>query len=84
MARVLDLVAQLGGVDAVFAAVERGSASTSTRVRAAVPFRHAGDVLDAFDRKLVTAEEARRLLGRPARKPARTRPRVVGSKAAAS
>jgi hypothetical protein len=65
MARLLDQV------DALLTAAERGTARD--RRSLVVPFRHAGDVFDAFDRKLITQEEARRLLGRPAREPSAAR-----------
>lgn len=47
--------------------------SKSKRPRQIVPFRDAGQVLEAVAGKLITREEARKLLGYPARKPRATK-----------
>lgn len=50
------------------AAAERGAAGGGRgQGRATVPFRQAREVMDAYERKRLTGEEARWLLGRPAR-----------------
>lgn len=54
-----------GSVDGLLAAAQRGAAVRSPRRRfpGPVPLRSAGEVLEAVRLRLVTREEARRLLG---------------------
>jgi hypothetical protein len=79
MARLLTVVRDEydGSVDALLAAARKGAAAGARRRRLPdpVPLRTAAEVLEAVRMKLVTREEARRLLalrstrtrGRPAR-----------------
>jgi hypothetical protein len=59
-----------GSVDALLAAAQKGAAAGGRRRRLPDPVtvRTAGEVLEAVRLKLVTREEARRLLGLPARR----------------
>ncbi len=75
-----------GSVDALLAAARRGTATWSSRRRLPepVPLRGAGEVLEAVRLRLVTREEARRLLGLRARPSTRTaRPDAVSPAAKA-
>jgi hypothetical protein len=77
-----------GSVDELLAAARRGGAVRASRRRLPdpVPPRSAGEVLEAVRLRLVTREEARRLLGlraKPVTRAARTRgaapvPEVIG------
>jgi hypothetical protein len=60
-----------GSVDALLVAARKGAAAGGRRRRLPEPVvvvRTAGEVLEAVRLKLVTREEARRLLGLPARR----------------
>ena len=67
-----------GSVDALLVAARKGAAAGGRRRRLPDPVtvRTAGEVLEAVRLKLVTREEARRLLGLPARR-ARARVRTA-------
>ncbi len=77
-----------GSVDELLAAARRGAVARVSRRRRPepVPLRSAGEVLEAVRLRLVTREEARRLLGlraKPASRPSRPRaaapdPEVIG------
>jgi len=67
-----------GSVDGLLAAARKGAVVQTSRRRlpGPVPLRSAGEVLEAVRLRLVTREEARRLLGlraKPASRPTRTR-----------
>lgn len=67
-----------GSVDGLLAAARRGAVVRTSRHRRpeAVPLRSAGEVLEAVRLRLVTREEARRLLelrAKPASRPTRAR-----------
>jgi len=65
MARLLDVLRdEFGGsVDALLAAAQSGLARGARRRREPVAFRSAGEVHQALRAKLITRDEARRLLG---------------------
>ncbi len=84
MARLLTALREeyQGSVDALLAAARRGTATRSSRRRLPdpVPLRGAGEVLEAVRLRLVTREEARRLLGLRAKPSTRTpRPGTAAS-----
>ncbi len=82
MARLLTVLRDEygGSVDALLVAARKGAAASGRRRRLPEPVtvRTAGEVLEAVRLKLVTREEARRLLGlRASRSATRSRPTAV-------
>jgi hypothetical protein len=66
LTRLTELLHEHGGLDGLAAAA--GARSGSRTRRQPVPFRDAGQVLDAVAGKVITRDEARRLLGVPTRR----------------
>jgi hypothetical protein len=84
MARLLTVLRDEygGSVDALLMAAQKGAATGGRRRRLSDPVtvRTAGEVMEAVRLKLVTREEARRLLGlRASRTATRSRPTAVRS-----
>jgi hypothetical protein len=68
LSRLTGLLHEHGGVNGLAEAAAAGSRSASRTPRPPVPFRDAAQVLDAVDAKVLTRDEARRLLGIAARR----------------
>jgi hypothetical protein len=73
LSRLAELLHAHGGIDSLAQAAAAGARVSSRTRRPPVPFRDAGQVLDAVAAKVVSRDEARRLLGIPGI-PARRRP----------
>jgi hypothetical protein len=68
LTRLTELLYEHGGLDGLAVAAAGGARSGSRTRRQPVPFRDAGQVLDAVAGKVITRDEARRLLGVPTRR----------------
>jgi hypothetical protein len=68
LSRLAELLHAHSGIDGLAQAAAAGAKVGSRARRQAVPFRDAGQVLDAVTAKVITRDEARRLLGIPARR----------------
>jgi hypothetical protein len=72
--RLAELLHAHGGLDGLAQAAAAGAKIGSRARRQPVAFRDAGQVLDAVAAKVISRDEARRLLGIPARRrPARSK-----------
>ena len=71
-----------GSVEALLNAARRSRAASVRRPTQPVPFRSANEVQEAVAMKLITREEARRLLGLRAAPSSRRRPVVVVTRSA--
>jgi hypothetical protein len=68
LTRLTELLHEHGGPDGLVQAAGAGARSGSHARRQPVPFRDASQVLDALAGEVITRDEARRLLGVPARR----------------
>lgn len=71
-----------GSVEALLTAARRSRAASARRSTQPVPFRSATEVQEAVAMKLITREEARRLLGLRAAPSRRRRPVVMVTRSA--
>ena len=68
LTRLTELLHEHGGLDGLSLAAAAGAKGNARPRRQPVPFRDAGQVLDAVAGKVITRDEARRLLGVPTRR----------------
>ena len=63
LSRLTELLHEYGGLDGLAQAAAAGAKGGTRARRQPVPFRDAGQVLDAVTTRVITRDEARRLLG---------------------
>ncbi|HVS44867.1 MAG TPA: hypothetical protein VMU20_21630 [Candidatus Dormibacteraeota bacterium] len=68
LTRLTELLHEHGALDGLAQAAAAGAKGGARARRQPVPFRDAGQVLDAVAGKVLTRDEARRLLGIPTRR----------------